>query len=202
MSRENLSRRRFLSDVAAGSTGAALATLPGVLPPAAGAGAGMPLTMESYPIVEAGKGAALDRITILTAEGIAAPDQEKIRGLASGIELKVSKSEDEFRRQAADAHVIYGGFLREDLAAAKQLRWIQWTAAGVESILWPELVESPVVLTNMQRIYSPVISESAIGLILALARGFPQYTLQTREHRWQTVPGLVEISGMTLGLVG
>ena len=31
MARENLSRRRFLSDVAAGSTGAALATMPGVL---------------------------------------------------------------------------------------------------------------------------------------------------------------------------
>src|SRR6266853_1917693 len=125
MARENLSRRRFLSDVAAGSTGAALATMPGVL-------------------------------------------------------------------TAADAGV----------AAAKQLRWIQWGAAGVESILWPELVDSPIVLTNMQRIYSPVISESAIGLMLALARGFPQYTLQTRERRWQTVPGLVEISGMTLGLVG
>src|SRR5437667_11366446 len=46
------------------------------------------------------------------------------------------------------------------------------------------------------------MSASAIRFMLALARGFPQYTLQTRERRWQTVPGLVEISGMTLGLVG
>src|SRR2546426_12713563 len=56
MARENLSRRRFLSDVAAGSTGAALATMPGVLTATdAGLAPAAPATMESYPIVEAGK---------------------------------------------------------------------------------------------------------------------------------------------------
>ena len=49
---------------------------------------------------------------------------------------------------------------REDFLAARQLRWIQYSAAGVESILYPELVESPVVLTNMQRMFSPTISEN------------------------------------------
>ncbi len=203
MSEGNLSRRKFLSGVAAGSTGVALGSLPGVMPGAdGGAAPPAPATMESYPIAEAGKGAALDHLKIVTTDGIPQPYQEKIRVLAPQIEIRLCQSDDEFHREVADAHVIYGGFSREDLVAAKQLRWIQYTAAGVEHILWPELVESPTVLTNMQRIYSPVISETAIGLMLALARGIPQYTLQTREHRWQTVPGLVEISGMTLGLVG
>ena len=203
MSQGNLSRRKFLSGVAAGSTGAALASLPGVMPGAdGGAAPAAPETMESYPIAEAGKGAALDHLKIVTLDGIPQPYQEKIRALVPHVEIRLCQSDEEFQREVADAHVIYGGFSREDLVAAKQLRWIQYTAAGVEHILWPELVESPTVLTNMQRIYSPVISETAIGLMLALARGIPQYTLQTREHRWQTVPGLVEISGMTLGLVG
>ena len=203
MSPENVSRRRFLSGVAVGSTGAALASLPGALTAADGAAAlAPPETMESYPIVEPGKGAALDHLKIVTGDGIPQPYQEKIRAYAPGVELVMAKSDGEFHRQVEDAHVIYGGFSPEDLAAAKQLRWIQYTAAGVEHLLSPELVERPIVLTNMQRIYSPVISETAIGLMLALARGIPQYTLQTREHRWQEVPGLVEISGMTLGLVG
>jgi len=72
----------------------------------------------------------------------------------------------------------------------------------VEGILWPELVEGPVVLTNMQRIYAPVISETAIGLMLALARGIPRYAVQTEQHQWRTLDGLNEVSGMTLGLVG
>jgi phosphoglycerate dehydrogenase-like enzyme len=122
--------------------------------------------------------------------------------VSSGIELKAGLSEDAFHRELADAHVIFGSFTRADFSAAKQLRWIQWGAAGVEGILWPELVERPVVLTNMQRIYAPVISETAIALMLALARGIQRYSVQTQQHEWHTLDGLNEISGMTLGLVG
>jgi phosphoglycerate dehydrogenase-like enzyme len=102
----------------------------------------------------------------------------------------------------ADAQIIYGGFSREDFRAAKQLRWIQYTAAGVEGILTPELVESPVVLTNMQRIYAPAISETAIGLLLALAHGINRYAVQTRERQWKQLQGLHDVSGMTMGIVG
>jgi len=204
MSRENLSRRRFLSGVAVGSTGAALASsMPSVLPAADGApGLAPPETMVSYPIAEPGKGAAVDHLKILTQGGMPQAYQDKIRATSPAVELVLAASDDEYRRHLADANVIYGDFTREDLAAAKQLRWVQYPAAGVEHVLWPEMVDGPIVLTNMQRIYSPVISETAIGLMLALARGIPQYAMQTREHRWHVVPGLVEISGMTLGLVG
>ena len=87
-----------------------------------------------------------------------------------------------------DAHVIFADFKRQDFAAAKQLRWIQWRAAGVEELVsWPELVESPIVLTNMQRIYAPGISETAIGYILTLAHGLNKYALQTSQHVWGQV---------------
>jgi phosphoglycerate dehydrogenase-like enzyme len=107
-------------------------------------------------------------------------------------------------REVADAHVIYGLFTPEEFKAARKVRWIQWKAAGVEEIIFPELVESPVVLTNMQKMYSPTISETAIGLLLTLTRRLNQYAIQTREHRWNqlTDEGLLEISGLTLGLVG
>jgi len=54
----------------------------------------------------------------------------------------------------------------------------------------------------MQRIYAPAISETVIALMLALTRHLPQYALQTREHQWKQLAGLVEISGMTMGIVG
>ncbi len=205
MSRESFSRRKFLHDVAAGSTGAALASLPGVVPAAevgVVSGSPSPVTVESYPIVEPGKGAALDHVKIATQEEIPEPYEQKIRGLSSSLEIKLCRSEDEFHREIADAHVIYGNFSRKDLVAGKQLKWIQYTAAGVENILWPELVESPIVLTNMQRIYAPAISESVIGLLLSLTRGLSRYALQTRERVWKPASGLTEISGLTLGLVG
>ena len=208
MPHDPVSRRQFLHNIAAGSTGAALGSTLANAHAAAGGTASTgaeppwPRTVESYPIVEPGKGVTVDHLKIVSAEQIQDPYAERIRSVSPGIELKADLSEKAFQSELADAQAIFGGFSREDFSSAKELRWIQWGAAGVEGILWPELVESPVVLTNMQRIYAPVISETAIGLMLALARGIPRYALQTQQHQWQTIDGLNEISGMTLGLVG
>jgi phosphoglycerate dehydrogenase-like enzyme len=205
MSNDAVSRRRFLQNMAAGSTGAALATLPAAMP-ATGVGSPaevpFPVTVESYPLAEPGKGATLDHLKIATQEKIADQYQGKIRGYSPGVELKICSSGDEFRREIGDAQVIYGRFSGDDLKAAPQLRWIQYTAAGVERILFPELVESPVVLTNMQRVYAPAISETVMGLLLALAHGINRYTVQTCERTWKQLDGLFDISGMTTGLVG
>jgi len=202
---DGVSRRRFLQNVAAGSTGAALGAVPAVataastVPPEA---APFPVTVESYPIAEPGKGAALDHLKIVTQEEFPGEYQEKIRGYAPGVELSFCKSPADFRREIENAQAVYGDFSRDDLKVAKQLRWIQWTAAGVEHILYPELVESPIVLTNMQRVYAPCISETAIGFMLALAHGINRYTLQTHERTWKPLDGLFDISGMTVGIVG
>jgi phosphoglycerate dehydrogenase-like enzyme len=160
------------------------------------------VTVESYPLVEPTKGGAIGEVRMATQVDIPAPYREELRSLAPSLKLTVCGSESEFRSAIADAHVVYGHFTRDDFAAAKHLKWIQYTAAGVEGILWPELVESPVVLTNMQRVYAPAISETAIGLILALAHGINRYALQTRERLWKPLEGLFDISGLTLGVVG
>jgi phosphoglycerate dehydrogenase-like enzyme len=208
MPHDPVSRRQFLHNIAAGSTGAALGSALADAHSVAGStpagdlGPPWPHTVESYPIVEPGKGVTVDHLKIVSTEELPDPYPERIRSVSSGIELKTGLSEDAFHPELADAHVIFGSFSRKDFSVAKQLRWIQWGAAGVEGILWPELVESPVVLTNMQRIYAPVISETAIALMLALARGIQRYSVQTQQHEWHTLDGLNEISGMTLGLVG
>ena len=175
--------------------------MPGVLP-AAPPEAPYPVTVESFPLAAPGKTPAGERVKIATQGEIPEAHQQKICGLSPGLELKLCASESDFHREVGDAHVIYGGFSREDLKVAKQLRWIQYTAAGVEGILWPELVESPVVLTNMQRVYAPAISETVIGLLLALAHGIDRYALQTRERTWKPLQGLTDVSGWTMGIVG
>ncbi|MFB3923722.1 MAG: D-2-hydroxyacid dehydrogenase [Terriglobia bacterium] len=202
MSNDGVSRRTFLQNVAAGSTGAALSAVPASASSATPEAVPFPMTVESYPLAEPTKGAALDRLKIVTQEEIPASFQERVRGVSSGVELAFANSASDFRRELENAQAIYGDFSREDLKTAKQLRWIQWTAAGVEHILYPELVESPIVLTNMQRIYAPCISETAIGFMLALAHGINRYSLQTQERRWSPLPGLFDISGMTAGIVG
>jgi phosphoglycerate dehydrogenase-like enzyme len=200
---DGVSRRRFLQNVAAGSTGAALASMPVVAPAAdAPPAVPFPVTVESYPLAMPGKGAATDHLKIATQVRIDSQYQDKVRSYSPGVELKSCGSDGEFHREVADAQAIYGHFSRDDLKAAKQLRWIQYTAAGVEHILYPELVDSPIVLTNMQRVYAPCISETAVGFMLALAHGINRYAVQTREHKWNRLEGLFDISGMTVGIVG
>jgi hypothetical protein len=59
------------------------------------------------------------------------------------------------QREAGNAEIIlYSGLtgksasLQEIWPYAKKVRWIHSMSAGVEKILFPELVESPVVLTT------------------------------------------------------
>lgn len=207
MPHDSVSRREFLHNIGARSTGAALGTSLASTPAAASSGGDpeppFPRTMESYPIAEPSKGAAGDRLKIVSRGTLPAPYPERIRALSFGIELQTGLSREAFRRELADAQVVFGEITRQDFAAAPRLRWIQWGAAGVEHILWPELVESSVVLTNMQRIFAPAISETAMALILALARGIPGFVNHTQQHQWRQVEERQEeISGMTLGMVG
>ena len=205
MHENGFSRRSFLRNVAAGSTGAALVSLPAVAHAVTGEAATEPLwpvTVESYPLLEPGKAASLARVKLATKDGIPAAYQEKLRAYAPNLDLTLCRTQKQFRSEVADAHVIFDRFSREDLQAAHQLRWIQYTAAGVEHILYPELVDSPIVLTNMQRMFSPTISETAIGLLLTLTRKLNHFALQTREHVWKPLDGLTEVSGLTMGIVG
>ncbi|MGD0129435.1 MAG: D-2-hydroxyacid dehydrogenase [Terriglobia bacterium] len=230
MANKSYSRRRFLGNIAAGSTGTALATLPGgKSASAAGAIADppYPVTMVSYPLYAAAGPFPLENIKIVTTDEIPKSHEEKLQSFSPTLKLHQCRSFEEFHREVVDAHVIFADFTRQDFANAKQLRWIQTRAAGVEElVIWPELVESPVVLTNMQKIYSFGISETVIGLLLSLAHGLNKYAVQTSNHLWKPVDSafmqamsarrfgngrdqpwnlsddLREISGLTMGVVG
>jgi phosphoglycerate dehydrogenase-like enzyme len=68
--------------------------------------------------------------------------------------------------------------------AAGTVRWIHWCGAGVDSILFPDLVSSPVVLTNARGVFDQAMSEYVLGLILAFAKGLPETLRSQAERRW------------------
>jgi phosphoglycerate dehydrogenase-like enzyme len=72
----------------------------------------------------------------------------------------------------------------------------------------PKIRQSPLVVTNMARIFAPAISETAFALLLSLSRGLTKhYNPQFRNRKMEPV-GTVksdhhqEISGRTMGIVG
>jgi phosphoglycerate dehydrogenase-like enzyme len=108
-----------------------------------------------------------------------------------------------------DAEIIIGWSLRpQQLASARNLRWIHSPAAAVHQLLFPELVNRDVMLTNGRDVNGPVVAEHVMALILALAKNLPQaMRFQARrfwaqEEMWNRLPRPREIAGATLGLVG
>ena len=55
----------------------------------------------------------------------------------------------------------------EQFAQAKKLRWIHSPAAAVHQLMFPELVNSDVILTNAREVHGPVVAEHVMALIFA-----------------------------------
>ncbi len=133
----------------------------------------------------------------------AAAEIQQIQSQAKDVRLTVPANADELNRLLPDVDVIFGSVNAEMLSKAGNLRWLQATEAGMENVLIPELVRSSVVVTNMARMFAPAISEPAIGMLLSLTRGFVRYYVpQFHQRTWQAERNLVEVDGMTMGVVG
>ena len=102
---------------------------------------------------------------------------------------------------------VYMGFLdTKTFQAAKQLKWIQSPASGVNYFLDVEgLREGDVILTSAAGTHGGSVAESAIAMILAFTRGIRPSIQYQPEHKWamrEIRVDLTELSGCTLGIVG
>jgi phosphoglycerate dehydrogenase-like enzyme len=149
MALSRLSRRNFIATVAA--SGAATVTALGPVPTFANN------IKTDLP--------ADRQINIISTDDLTSEEQQKIKSVSKNINLKVI--EDENSPAFADAEVIFGDVNAAMLEKAKKLKWVQVFHAGVENMP-KEMINHPVVLTNMQKVFAPVIAESAIALLLSL----------------------------------
>jgi phosphoglycerate dehydrogenase-like enzyme len=84
-----------------------------------------------------------------------------------------------------DADVVFGARLRQEhLAAAQCLRWVHSHAAGVGAMLFPDMVESGILMTNSRGVASVPIAEHIICVALALLRNLPLASARQRERTW------------------
>jgi len=131
----------------------------------------------------------------------------EVGGSSSGVEFISAKTEDEAIRHAADADAIIGYCSERLLAAAPNVTWVQIFSAGAERCLAVSRVASgDVVLTNMQKMSSPVIAEHVTAMVLALARGLGPYSKAMVDGVWRRGPemtvGMQSIAGKTALVLG
>ena len=112
-------------------------------------------------------------------------------------------------QEIPDTDIFIGSSLRPDqFRLGRRLKWVHSTAAGVSQLMYPELRESGIVLTNPSGIFSPPMAEHTMGLMVALARNFPDSVRFQDRRQWgqQQISGplgpLNELNGQLLLIVG
>ncbi len=116
---------------------------------------------------------------------------------------EAAQQRERLLREVADADAFIGGPTAEVIRAGKRLKWVQVLSAGVEPYLYPELVNSDIVLTNARIVASPGIADHGFAMLLALTRKLTHF-ISIRPHEiWDRKPyGLQELEGKTAVVVG
>ena len=82
------------------------------------------------------------------------------------------------------------------------LRWIHSQAAGVDYFLRaPALANSEIAVTTSSGVHAGPLSETVVGAIIALSKGFPQAMRRQAAHEWiRYTPE--DVAGKTVGIIG
>ena len=133
---------------------------------------------------------------------------DAIRSRWPGMRVVHLPDYERLARELPDTDIFVGYSLRaEQLAGARKLRWIHSTAAGVAQLMYPELRDSGIVVTNPSGIFSAPMAEHTMGLLIALARNFPDSVrhqdrgVWSQQLLWDKRP-LTELNGKLLLIVG
>jgi phosphoglycerate dehydrogenase-like enzyme len=116
---------------------------------------------------------------------------------------------DRLPEELPDTDIFVGYSLRApQLGDAKKLKWIHSTAAGVAQLMYPELRDSGILVTNPSGIFSVPMAEHTMGLLIALARNFPDSVRHQdrsnwgQQEMWNLPQQLTELNGQLLLIVG
>ncbi|HEX3105653.1 MAG TPA: D-2-hydroxyacid dehydrogenase [Terriglobales bacterium] len=134
---------------------------------------------------------------------------ERLRREFPELDISQLNSYENLEQQIADVEILFGVSISpEQFLAAKRLRWIHSQAAAVHQLMFPELVNSDVIVTNARDVHGPVVAEQVIAMMFALAKRIPAAVRFQQRHVWgqdafsSGRSHSRELAGATLGLVG
>ncbi len=140
------------------------------------------------------------KLVIYDPLGIDEPFVEQIRQTAPSVTVSVATKES-LAEELAEAEIFFGYHAPAVFRGTENLRWIQATAAGMDMMLVPELIERGLTITNASGVHAPQVAETAWALTLAVARGLSTSFRRQQEHRWEPGP-YYDLDGSTAGIIG
>jgi phosphoglycerate dehydrogenase-like enzyme len=91
--------------------------------------------------------------------------------------------------------------LRASFTMCRKVQWVHSRAAGLDNLLFPELVESRVLLTNGRGVFSASLGEFVLAAILYFAKDFRRMVRNQTACVWEPFD-VEEIGRQTVGILG
>jgi phosphoglycerate dehydrogenase-like enzyme len=129
-----------------------------------------------------------------------------LRERAIGVDLVVGEDFETLKQEIEEAEAValaprHSGVLRDLWREAKRLRWVHTLGAGVEPLMFEELIASDVTLTNSRGVFADALGEFAIAAMLWFAKDLRRLVRQQEKHLWQPYT-VTRLEGQTAGIVG
>jgi phosphoglycerate dehydrogenase-like enzyme len=145
-------------------------------------------------------------LTLLVLADPSASWLKLLGSLGPDINVIVSNEAEKLREFAPQADVIVNGshnpqLLSAALPAALRAQWVHSLWTGVDNVLSPEVLASPLPLTNGRGVFRRPLAEWSIGAMLYFAYNMRRMIRQQQAGVWEAFT-TEEIQGKTLGIVG
>ena len=139
------------------------------------------------------------------------PDHYVLRNiypLRDAADITIGVDLELLAKHAPDADMIlYSGLagkaprLQRIWPHVRKVKWVHSLSAGVEQLLFPELVESPVVVTNARGVFKRPLAEFVIAAMLYFYKRIRRLVESQKAHRWDDF--MVDWTrGKTMGVLG
>ena len=123
-----------------------------------------------------------------------------------GVRVLQPQTVEEAMRDIVEADAAFGAIPPNVLKQAQRLRWLQAPQiAPPAGFYYRELVDHPVVVTNLREIFNDHIGAHIMAFVLAFARGFHYYLPQQIRREYLSRPkdtGVVHLSEATALILG
>ncbi len=129
-----------------------------------------------------------------------------LQELPGSTTITVGLAPEAFEKAASEADVLLNGMAIKDTLQAiwpqcKKVRWVHSLSAGVENVLFPALIESPVPLTNARGVFKRSLAEFVLTSILYFAKDIPRMNRNKAAGKWEPFT-VEEAYGATVGIIG
>lgn len=148
----------------------------------------------------------MSHLKLMVVSNPTAPYLKWLQQLPAGTEVVIGNTLDALSTLSGPADIVLycmnpGIKLETVWPLAPQARWLHSMSAGLESTLFPALVESTIPMTNARGVFKESLGEFAIASILYFAKDLRRMLRNQEAARWEQFD-VEMITGKTLGVVG